>query len=258
MHRISKKQELVKPSTSYTDDSSPNTQSSASEGDKTTPESRNMRTKSLSMRENLNTAKMGELAKSSTRYTYDSFPNTKLSGSEGDMITPEPRNMRTRSASMREVMNTAKKREMREMRKIPQDYKHISIVEPASEYILPPSLSLRTKIQERLAHIICEDFCKAQFSIEVKGNGITATFSDWKAAADKWLIPKKAKDAFHSLSFELFLLVGMHDIDLRGIDAILDLKPVEFQHLFNPVLAVMGMSECMECWLLGTEPLMKK
>jgi len=254
IHRISKQQDVVKSSTSYTDDSSPNTQSSGS-CDKATSEPRNVIISSTSMKDILNTAMKRELMKSSTSSTDESSPNTQSSGSGGATSTPEPRNMRTRSASMREVLNTAKKREMR---KIPQDYKQISILETTSERAIPPSLSLRTKIQERLAHVICEDFCDAQSSIEVKGDKIITTFSDWKVAADKWMIPKKAKDAFRSLSFELFLLVGMHDINLRGIDAILDLKSAEFQRLFNPVLAVMGTSECMECWLLSTEPLMKK
>lgn len=252
MHLISKQQDLVKSSTIYTDGSSPNTQSSGSEGDKTASEPRNVRTSSTSMRKILNTPKNRDLMKASTSSSDDSCPNTQSSGSKSDTPTPEPRNMRT---SMREVINTAKKREMRG---IPQEYKHISILETASERATPPSLSLRTKIQERLAHIICKDFCNAQSSIEVKGDKIITTFSDWKLATDKWMIPKKAKDSFRSLSFELFLIVGLHDISLRGIDAILDLKPAEFQRLFNPVLAVMGTSECMECWLLGTEPLMRK
>jgi len=195
------------------------------------------------------------LVKSDHSYTDGSSPATQPSGSEGDKITLQSGDGKAKSKSMRDVMNTARKIERRQ---IPQDYVHIPILQTTSEDVLVPSLSLRTKIQKRLAFIICKDFCNAQSIIEVKGDRIITTFSSWKAAAEKWNIPKKAKGAFRSLSFELFLLIGMHDISIRGIDAILDLKPDDFQRLFNPVLAVMGSAECMESWLLSTEPLMNK
>jgi hypothetical protein len=82
------------------------------------------------------------------------------------------------------------------------------------------------------------------------------TISLLKQAADKWLIPRRARKAFRSVSFEVLYFVGEHGLITRGADALYeDLTPFEFHGLFAPFLAALGDAETMETWLSSTEML---
>jgi Ion channel len=119
-----------------------------------------------------------------------------------------------------------------------------------------PSFALRVLVQERLAEIIATEIAGNQNNVEIKDNTLIVTISLLKQAADKWLIPRRARKAFRSVSFEVLYFVGEHGLITRGADALYeDLTPFEFHGLFAPFLAALGDAETMETWLSSTEML---
>ncbi len=119
-----------------------------------------------------------------------------------------------------------------------------------------PSLALRARVQERLAYIIATEFSGGEKpKIEVKGDNVQLTFSNWKAATETWMIPKKVKEPLKSVACEIILSVGTNVLKEQGVDSLLELDPDHFQRRFNPVIAHFGSAECMEGWLRSTENL---
>ena len=174
--------------------------------------------------------------------TEGSSPNPDMP-SETDSTTT-PTKMKSMK-SMKDVMLTAQKAER--TKPVPQDSTST------------PSLRLRTKVQERFAKIITSEVCGEEPVIEIQGSHVMLTFSNWKAVADKWMIPKKAKDPFKAVSCEVVLTIGTNALRQKGLNTLLlDLDPNDFQKLFNPLTIAMGSAECMEAWILSTEPLMSK
>jgi hypothetical protein len=165
---------------------------------------------------------------------------------QAEVITTPDRNtmlMNSRKLSMRHVLATAKKTERK---RLPQD------ATPT------PPLSLRARVQERLAYIVSSELCKKEPSVEIKGSDVTLTFSEWKAASERWMLPKKAREAFKAVSCEIILSIGTNSIRQHGVNALFDLDPNEFQKLLNPLTFAMGTAECMEAWILSTDPLIEK
>lgn len=166
--------------------------------------------------------------------------------SESTKITTPSQDRRSLKpmVSMKDLMSTAQKVDRK--KSIPQDV--------AST----PSLSLRTRVQERLASIVSIEFCKEEPKVEIKGSDVALTFLKWKEVTDTWMIPKKAKGAFKAVSCEIILSIGTNALRERGTNALFDLDSNEFQRLFNPFTVAMGSTECMEAWMLSTELLIEK
>ena len=118
-----------------------------------------------------------------------------------------------------------------------------------------PTFALRVLIQERLAEIIAIDIAGFQSHIEIKENTLSVTIDTLKDAADKWMIPRRARKAFRAVAFEALYFVGEHGLITRGADALFDFTPFEFHGLFSPFLAAMGDAQVMEGWLAATNVL---
>ena len=118
-----------------------------------------------------------------------------------------------------------------------------------------PTFALRVLVQERFAEIIAVDIAGFQSHIEIKENTLSVTINTLKEAADKWMVPRRARKAFRSVAFEALYFVGEHGLITRGADALFDLTPFEFHGLFSPFLAAMGDAQVMEGWLAATNVL---
>ena len=115
-----------------------------------------------------------------------------------------------------------------------------------------PSFALRVLVQERIAEIIAAEIAGYQSNVEIRENTLSVTIDSLKTAAEKWMIPRRARKAFRAVAFEALYFVGEHGLITRGPDALYDLTPFEFHGLFGPLLASMGDAESMEGWLEGT------
>lgn len=118
-----------------------------------------------------------------------------------------------------------------------------------------PTFALRVLVQERFAEIIATDIAGFQSHIEIKENTLSVTINTLKDAADKWMVPRRARKAFRSVAFEALYFVGEHGLITRGAGALFDLTPFEFHGLFSPLLAAMGDAQVMEGWLAETDVL---
>ncbi len=154
------------------------------------------------------------------------------------------------SMSMRDILASAKKGD--------KTFRSTRNLFEGDSGISTPSLALRARVQERLAHIIATEFSGGEKpKIEVKGDNVQLTFSNWKAATETWMIPKKAKEPLKSVACEIILSVGTTVLKEQGVDSLLELDPDHFQRRFNPVIAHFGSAECMEGWLRSTENLVE-
>jgi hypothetical protein len=118
-----------------------------------------------------------------------------------------------------------------------------------------PSFGLRVLIQERFAEIIATEIAGFQNSIDIQENTLSVTIDRLKSTVEKWSIPRRARKAFRSVSFEVLYFVGERGLITRGADALLDLTPVEFHGLFSSLVAAMGDADSMEGWLASTKVL---
>eukprot|EP00980_Cylindrotheca_fusiformis_P006133 scaffold1319_cov126-Cylindrotheca_fusiformis.AAC.22 len=118
-----------------------------------------------------------------------------------------------------------------------------------------PSFGLRVLVQERFAEIIATEIAGFQNTIDIQENTLSVTIDRLKSTADKWAIPRRARKAFRSVSFEVLYFVGERGLVTRGADALMDLTPVEFHSLFSSLVAAMGDADSMEGWLATTNVL---
>lgn len=190
---------------------------------------------------------ISELVNSPSRTHYSSFNPVAVA-------TPSALKQNSRGAgnlgmSMRDILVSAKKGDTRftSTRNLFEDEKS------RRKRMQYSSLGLRARVQERLAYIIATEFCDRKPKIDVKGDSVQLTFSNWKAASEKWMIPKKVKEHLKSVACEIILSVGTDEMKKRGIDSILELDPDYFQRRFNPVIAHFGSAECMEAWMRSTD-----
>lgn len=155
---------------------------------------------------------------------------------------PERRREVSPSLSMKDLMKTAEKIE--NIKSVPQDAAPNNSV----------SLQLRANVQQRLAYIISKEFCNEELKVEIK-NDISLTFLTWKEVSERWMIPRKAKNTFKAVSCNVVMFVGTNALRRQGLSALLELDLNDFHKLFNPFTVSMGSSECMEAWMLSTNPL---
>jgi len=118
-----------------------------------------------------------------------------------------------------------------------------------------PSFALRVLVQERLAAIIAYEIAGYQSRVSIKDNTLSVTIDSLKYTSEKWMIPRRAMKAFRAVAFEALYYVGERDLVLFGPDALFNLKPVELQRLFGPLLAALGDADTMEMWLYSTNNL---
>lgn len=121
--------------------------------------------------------------------------------------------------------------------------------------MMKPSFALRAIVQERFAEIIATDIAGSKSTIEIKGNTMSVTIEALKEAAEKWLVPRRARKAFRAVAFEALLFVGEYGLVTRGADALFDLSAFEFHGIFGPLVAAMGDADTMEGWMNGTDVL---
>lgn len=114
------------------------------------------------------------------------------------------------------------------------------------------SFPLRALVQERIAHIIANEIAGYQSGVIVKDVTLSVTINVLRSVAYKWMIPRKARKAFRSASFEALLFVGERALVTQGVDVLLALCPLEFHGLFAPFIAAMGDADTMEAWLENT------
>ena len=148
-----------------------------------------------------------------------------------------------KAMSMKDLMNTAKKAERK--RAVPQDVSST------------PSLSLRSKVQERLAFIISYEVCNNEPMIEIKDSEVILS-NNWNHIFELWMIPKKAKETFKTVYCSIILSVGKMNLSEGGMEVLLNMNPEKFQKIFNPLTIAMGSPECLEAWLVSTEHLIKQ
>ena len=67
-----------------------------------------------------------------------------------------------------------------------------------------PSLILRISIIKRMTYIITKDVVGRNYGLDIKGNNLTVTYFGLKEVIDKWMIPRKAKDAFERFLLKLY------------------------------------------------------
>jgi len=118
-----------------------------------------------------------------------------------------------------------------------------------------PSFALRVLVQERLAAIIAYDIAGYQSRVEIESRTLSVTIDSLKYTGEKWMIPRRATKAFRAVAFEALYYVGERDLIIFGPDALFNLKPVELQRLFGPLLAALGDADTMEMWLYSTNTL---
>lgn len=121
--------------------------------------------------------------------------------------------------------------------------------------LIKPSFALRALVQERFAEIIAYDIAGYQSSITIQDFSLTVTIARLKVTADKWMIPRRARKAFRAVAFEAVWFMGERDLICHGAEAMFRMKPVEFHHLFAPLVAALGDAATMEDWMESTEVL---
>jgi hypothetical protein len=124
---------------------------------------------------------------------------------------------------------------------------------PCKENSGKPSLKVRLRVQERIAHIIAEEVAGFQNDVTIKGSTVSLTISTLHDTADKWRIPPQAWKAFRATAFRSLLFVGERDLISDGGDALFQLNAIEFHGIFSPMLAAMGDGPSMEEWLARTD-----
>ena len=155
----------------------------------------------------------------------EELPSLESSKQEGNILTPDT-TTNTRKTLQSSIFSNGKKEQHQK-----------------------PSFPLRVLVQERLAHIIAHDIAGYQSMAEIDERTLSVTFDTFKFTADKWMIPRKARKSFQSVSFQALFFVGERNLILNGADALLDLGPLEFHGLFSGFLAAMGDAETMKAWL---------
>lgn len=115
------------------------------------------------------------------------------------------------------------------------------------------SIKLNFKVLERLARIIAAEIIGVRSTIEIKGNVLSVTFEALKDAADRWLIPFRARETFRSVCFESLIVVGEHELLRHGADAFFDLNPFQFNSLFGPFVVALEDADTKTAWLTSTD-----
>jgi len=132
-----------------------------------------------------------------------------------------------------------------------------TVITPSSTERERFELNLRFCVLDRLVRIIASHLHNVETKIEIKGNNLLVTIESLKEAADSWLIPHRAREAFRAVYFSGIINVGEHEIATRGAEAFLDLNPFDFSDLFCPFVAAFEDLETMAGWLASTEALAK-
>lgn len=118
-----------------------------------------------------------------------------------------------------------------------------------------PSFVLLVLVQERIAQIIATEIAGYQSQIHIRNNTAAVTVDTLSDTADKWCVPKLARNAFVTVAFETYLYVGEHHLVTEGSDAVFRLTPIEAHELMSPFLAALGDAGTMEGWMARTESL---
>ena len=184
---------------------------------------------------------------SSPMIEYNPSGETESSSPEASVPEASSRNddppKLGKALSMKDLMATAKKAERK--RAVPQDVS------------CTPSLSLRSKVQERLAFIISYEVCNNEPMVEIKDSEVILS-NNWNQIMEFWMIPKKAKETFKTVYCSIVLSVGKMNLSEDGLEVLLNMNPEKFQKIFNPLTVAMGSPECLEAWLVSTEHLYEK
>lgn len=123
-----------------------------------------------------------------------------------------------------------------------------------------PNFYLRVKVKERVAFIVAQEIAGSPSSLTTadKAGVLSVYLGGTVAAADKWMIPRRARRAFRAVAFEALLFVGENTLMKEGEAALHRLTPMEFHRIFSPLLVAMGDKETLESWLMSTELLWEK
>ena len=185
-------------------------------------------------------------------------PSGETENSTPDQNTPDntaaPVRKLTAGLSMKDLLATAKKAE-RTAKKARRNMEKSTIPQDVSS---TPSLSLRSRVQERLAFVIAYEASRDEPVIEIKESDVILS-QNWNQIMERWMIPKKAKEPFKTVYCNIILSVGKIALTKGGQEVLLDMNPDQFQKLFNPLTVAMGSTaECLEAWLVSTAGLMEK
>ena len=118
-----------------------------------------------------------------------------------------------------------------------------------------PSFVLLVLVQERFAYIIANEIAGCHSHVQINNDTAALTVDTLSRTAKKWYIPRRARKAFLTVTFETILYVGDYQLVSQGADSILTLSPFEFHELMSPLLAAFGDAGTMEGWMARTEHL---
>ena len=193
-------------------------------------------------REKLNDSKIIEQVGSGETHNlfYGSdYESTEDNDCELGPVVRKP--MKSSSISMKDVLNTA----IKTSKKV-ENGEFIAI-SPT------PSLPLRSVALERFAFMIAKEFTEVTPSFEIKDGTAVMNFQNWMEVIKRWKIPMKARDPLKAAVCDIILSVGINNIRLEGVDALLGVKPDQFQRNFHPVIAALGTSKCLDAWIISTK-----
>ena len=118
------------------------------------------------------------------------------------------------------------------------------------------SNNLRVLVQERIALIILHEILLIEGCIDVavtKRHGVVQViFPNMKQIAEKWLIPRRARESFAIVTMNLLIGLGKEAIKSGQL---FELSPSTFHQLFLPMMAEMMDSDISETWQASTEVL---
>ncbi len=172
--------------------------------------------------------------------------------------TPEneaapPARTLNKGLSMKDLMATAKKAERTAKKAMRRNTEKLSLPQDIPS---TPSLSLRSRVQERLAFIIAHEACRDEPVVEIKESDVILS-QNWNQIMERWMIPKKAKEPFKTVYCSIILSLGKIALAKSGQEVLLDMNPEQFQKIFNPLTVAMGSTaECLEAWLVSTTDLL--
>lgn len=172
-------------------------------------------------------------------FNGEDYESNDDSDCELNMMNRE--SIKSKLISMRDVLNTAKATS----RKV--DIGELTAMSPT------PPLPLRSLALERFAYMIAKEFSDLSPNFEIKDGTVVMNLPNWMDITKRWRIPIKARDPLKGAICDIILSVGINNIRLKGIDALLEVTPDHFQRNFNPVIAALGTSKCLDAWIIGTE-----
>jgi len=121
-----------------------------------------------------------------------------------------------------------------------------------------PSFALRALVIKRMALIIINEIVGHNYNVVIKGSSLTVNFFTLKEIATKWMIPRRAREAFRRVAFEVIMYVGSRNLMQEGSDHLFSFSSAEIHKIFLPLIVAMGKSSMMETWLASTDLLAMK